>query len=160
MYEAEICPSSFEGWSYTGGKLSQIATDGSYIFGTSKSGKMWWYGGSGWSGAGGRVTQPATHIGSSEMCGLAGRGRNLWCFSRSDYQWRNYGGYWRKLDDGQTIGISKYWRAWAHNYNQASSYGGSVNEVAWDEDLMVGVGADYKPWYQNTYSGKNGWKRL
>ena len=162
VFKAEICSDSFKRWSYTGGKLSQIATSSSSIFGTSPSGSLWWFDGNSWSGAGGRVTQPALHVGDSdELCGLAGQGRNLWCFDQYTYQWSNYGGYWRKLDDGKTVGVSKHWGAWAHNYRDAVSFGGQVNEVAWNDYLMVGVGADYKPWYQNTYNeGGNGWRAL
>ncbi|MFZ2606359.1 MAG: hypothetical protein WAX05_11075 [Candidatus Microthrix parvicella] len=161
VYEAKICRDSVTGWSSTGGKLSQIGSYSNKIFGTSSSGALWWNHGYGWTSAGGRITQPAVNIGkTTHYCGLAGAGRNLWCANTSNFEWTNYGGYWRKLDDGKTIGISKYWRAWSHDGRAATSYGGNVNQWATSGDLMVGVGAGYGPWYQNTYRQANGWLAL
>ena len=98
---------------------------------------------------GGRITQPSTHLSDSdEYCGLAGSGRNLWCFSTYSYKWTNWGGYWRKLDDSKTIGIGKDWSAWTHYGYQTKGYGGSVNQIAEAGSLHVAVGSDYRPWYQ------------
>lgn len=52
-----------------------------------------------------------------------------------------------------------------NNYedNVATSFGGKVNEVAWTDtkDFMVGIGSDYRPWYQWTLGTSHGtWAAL
>ena len=161
VYEAKICRDSVTGWSSTGGKLSQIGSYSNKIFGTSSSGALWWNHGYGWTSAGGRITQPAVNIGkTTHYCGLAGAGRNLWCANTSNFEWTNYGGYWRKLDDSQVVaGISKSWSFQALRPSSIRDFGGKLNQAAWDECLMVGVGGDYRPWYHVSCSG-DGWYRL
>lgn len=161
VYRASICENSVQWWTSTGGTLSQIAMFQDRIFGTSPSGSLWWNNGTRWMSGGGRITQPSTHLSDSdEYCGLAGSGRNLWCFSTYSYKWTNWGCYWRKLDDSKTIGIGKDWSAWTHYGYQTKGYGGSVNQIAEAGSLHVAVGSDYRPWYQNTYDGANGWNAL
>lgn len=150
VYQAQICAHSVQGWGYTGGQLSQIA-NGDNIFGTSASGQVWWYQSGEWKWAGGNVTQPASRFdGIQEMCGLGGSARRLWCYDGGTKQWTNHGGSWRKLDDGQTIGLGQVWDAWTNDEYGSQTWGGKVNEVAWSEnqELMVGIGSDYRAWYR------------
>ncbi len=164
VYQAQVCGDSVQGWTYTGGQLSEIANDGYRIFGTSASGQMWWYEYGEWRWAGGNVTQPVWGLGYGEMCGLSDGARHLWCVDRYTNQWTYHGGSWRKLDDQKTIGIGQAWDVWTNGQDyDRSSWGGKVNEVAWSEDfeLMVGVGSDYHPWYQTTAGGfAGGWRGL
>ena len=144
-----------------GGKLSQIGVDwDGQVYGPSQAGALYYHQAGRWRWAGGKITQPVNADFDSDLkCGLSAK-KGVWCFDVSNRTWTNYGGYWRKLDDGKTIGISKYWRAWSHDGRAATSYGGNVNQLATSGDLMVGVGAGYGPWYQNTYRQANGWLAL
>lgn len=173
VYQARVCTSTAQGWIYAGGPLDQIAAHSDLIFGTSSSHQMWWFKNGTWKWAGGNVTQPAAKFGDTELCGIAQSSRRLWCVNTSTNKWTNHGGYWRKLDDDHTIGIGLAWDAWVldgeenpGNYgeeNIATSFGGKVNEVAWTEskDFMVGIGSDYRPWYQGTLgTGHGTWRAL
>lgn len=173
VYQAKVCANTVQGWGYTGGQLDNIAVSGDRIFGTTSSQQMWWYKNGLWKGAGGNTIEPAAKFGDGELCGLSQSSRKLWCVNTSTNKWTNHGGYWRKLDDDRTIGIGGGWDAWVldaegnagNNYedNVATSFGGKVNEVAWTDtkDFMVGIGSDYRPWYQDTLGTSHGtWATL
>ncbi|MEZ5382742.1 MAG: hypothetical protein R2754_13240 [Microthrixaceae bacterium] len=161
VFQAKVCDYGFNGWSSLGGRLSQIGVDwNGQVYGTSRSGAFYYRESGRWRWAGGNVTQPVNADFDIDLkCGLAPR-RNVWCFDVSTRRWTNYGGYWRKLDDGQVvIGISKNWSFQLLRPSYIRDVGGKLNQAAGSECLVVGVGGDYRSWYRNLCYG-NGWYRL
>ncbi len=164
VFEARVCDDARDyGWKSLGGKLKQIAVDsGGNVFGVTSNYTLWWhqsgreYSGS-WIGGGGRISSPVQDNGNDHYCGLSSS-RQMWCFNKNSFVWTNARGYWRKLDDGQSIGISRNWSLWGKTSNDyLSRYGGSVNQVAWDEYLQVGVSGGLTPWYRFNRYSDNTW---
>lgn len=164
VYEARVCDDAIDyGWKSLRGTLHQIGVDGEgNVFGTTSKNTLWWhdsatdYRGS-WNAGGGRITQPVRDKWQHDYCGLSAT-RQMWCFDKSDLVWVNAGGYWRKLDNNQTIGIGRNWSMWRKDgWGDLKGYGGSLNQAAWDEDLQVGVSGSLKPWYRFDYEDANTW---
>ena len=161
VFQAKICDYGFNGWTSLGGKLSLIGVDwDGQVYGTSQAGALYYHQAGRWRWAGGKITQPVNADFDSDLkCGLSAK-KCVWCFDVSNRTWTNYGGYWRKLDDSQVVaGISKSWSFQALRPSSIRDFGGKLNQAAWDECLMVGVGGDYRPWYHVSCSG-DGWYRL
>lgn len=165
VYRARICADQLDyGWRGIGGNLKQIEVDRTgRIFGVSPTYTLWWHSGyagysGNWSGGGGRLSQPVVDIsGSDDYCGLSSK-KQLWCFDTGSLTWVNAGGKWRKLDDGQTVGISTGGSLWARiRSDRLDGYGGNLNQVAWDYRLQVGVSGSLKPWYRFSYRDTNTW---
>lgn len=159
VYRSKICLNGATGWSSAGGALKQMDIDASGdVFGTTSSRNLWWNRDNIWHYEGGKITQPVSHD-VSKKCGLSPGSQELWC--RKYGSWTNYGGTWRKLDDGQTIGVATNWSAQDFRYSgNITNHGGSVNQLANDNHLWVGVSGGLTPWYHNGSTVTNGWLSL
>ncbi|MEZ5380517.1 MAG: hypothetical protein R2754_01835 [Microthrixaceae bacterium] len=165
VYRARICESErdTDGWAAAGGSLRQIEVDeNGRVFGTSASGRLWWKGRNDtrWTDKGGRLTQPVSYDNFHESkCGLSPGAHELWCLHEFN-GWTRHPGYWRKLDDGQAVGIAGTWSFKQYTNLGILHYGGLVNQVATDRFMQVGVSGNREAWYRYNWNSSNRWARL
>ena len=162
VYKATICDTEYytKGWSSVGGKLKQVEVGVGGIFGTSASGRLWWHQNGSWRDKGGRITQPVNYDNFHESkCGLSPGAHELWCLHDWD-GWVRHPGYWRKLDDGQAVGIAGTWSFKQYTNLGIQHYGGLVNQVATDRFMQVGVSGNREAWYRYNWNSSNRWARL
>jgi hypothetical protein len=159
-----------------------VVVRGSSLFGTSASGALWQQemrpdsnspvGVSlRWVSKGGRITMPVRNPWERQMmCGLGGASRSLWryaCESSDNPGWENRDGSYRKMDDGQTIGIANSWSAWLCDGTAHVGLGGRLNQFALADPhsrsaptIVAGASGSYNPWYQQIDGPDGGWTSL
>ncbi|CCM61915.1 exported hypothetical protein [Candidatus Microthrix parvicella RN1] len=169
VYTARVCGKAWDGyehspahgWKSLGGKLTQVSVGNDYVVGVSANKSLWWYdpyvGDHGsWQTGGGQIRQ-AVAAPNQEFCGLASSNQ-MWCFEKEARRWYRVGGDWRKLDDDQPIGISRNWSFLEKGVkDDFADIGGTVNQVADDRYLQVGVSGSGRLWYRTSYCGYNVW---
>ncbi|MEZ5383847.1 MAG: hypothetical protein R2754_18870 [Microthrixaceae bacterium] len=160
IYESNICGSSQTGWSKSTGRLKEVTVyGGGDIFGTSSSGELWFRSSGTWRNSRGNVVQPVRdgdhHY---TACGLSPSQKELWCLNGIGGSWEKLPGPWRRLDDDQAVGIGPNW-TFKRLLNSLVIYdaGGSLNQVAMDLNLHVGISGGLKPWFSTL---SEGWKPL
>jgi hypothetical protein len=166
VFEAKICSSKTEPWTYAHGRVSEIAVDGGApgngsrvdLFGAVRNFNYARVRGAGWNGLNASLVDPV--VAGAEWCGLSSSGR-LWC-SNTPYRnnFRLIGGTWAKLDGGTTIGLAADGSVMDWNGSGIANYGGNMTQVAADQDLAVAITTDGIVQFRRREAGAGPWQDL